>query len=295
MAIIPPLPYTLTNGQVADATQVMADLNAIMTNVNSNAQPIVGAGTGAQASGQCRLVYTNATTLTLVPYNGPNVQISGALLALPSGGVQITNSGLVANTLYYIYAFNSSGAVALVASTTAWVADTAAGNVGVAVMSGNNSRSLVGMVYTNATAQFQDAAGTRGVASWFNRRTRALYYAVSGVTINSATTSALSAAGINTLVWAEEADVIFNACGIMRTTSAAYATGYLDLWADGAGCNVAEPGMTMAAASGVAGTMAVMGVPALTEGNHFLQLAGRCDAGQSITFTQFGVAGYVRL
>ena len=37
MSIISPLPNTLTNGTTADATQVMADLNQIVNNVNANA------------------------------------------------------------------------------------------------------------------------------------------------------------------------------------------------------------------------------------------------------------------
>lgn len=37
MAIIGALPYTLQNGTVADATQVMADFNKILTDVNANA------------------------------------------------------------------------------------------------------------------------------------------------------------------------------------------------------------------------------------------------------------------
>lgn len=37
MSIIPSLPVTLQNGTIADATQVMADLNSIVTNVNNNA------------------------------------------------------------------------------------------------------------------------------------------------------------------------------------------------------------------------------------------------------------------
>lgn len=37
MSIIGSLPYTLTNGQTADATQVMADFNTIISNVNTNA------------------------------------------------------------------------------------------------------------------------------------------------------------------------------------------------------------------------------------------------------------------
>jgi hypothetical protein len=42
MTIITALPFTLTNGQVADATQVMADFNQIVTQVNTNALALAG-------------------------------------------------------------------------------------------------------------------------------------------------------------------------------------------------------------------------------------------------------------
>jgi hypothetical protein len=44
-AIINPLPYIFQNGTTADATQVNADLSQIVSNVNSNAVPIVGGST----------------------------------------------------------------------------------------------------------------------------------------------------------------------------------------------------------------------------------------------------------
>lgn len=44
MSIIPPLPFTLTNGTTADASQVMADLNQIRDNVNTNAAGGGGSG-----------------------------------------------------------------------------------------------------------------------------------------------------------------------------------------------------------------------------------------------------------
>lgn len=43
MAIIGALPYILVNGTVADATQVMADYNKIINDVNANAAPLSGA------------------------------------------------------------------------------------------------------------------------------------------------------------------------------------------------------------------------------------------------------------
>jgi hypothetical protein len=47
MPIINPLPFTLTNGTLANADEVMADFNAIVANVNSNALPSGSALTGA--------------------------------------------------------------------------------------------------------------------------------------------------------------------------------------------------------------------------------------------------------
>lgn len=44
MSIIPPFPFALVNGTVADASQVMADLNQIRDNVNVNAAGGGGAG-----------------------------------------------------------------------------------------------------------------------------------------------------------------------------------------------------------------------------------------------------------
>lgn len=60
-AIIPtPLPFILQNGQTADATQVMSDFNAIVTNVNANA---ASAATSAQ---------TNVTNTFTQPQVIPN-------------------------------------------------------------------------------------------------------------------------------------------------------------------------------------------------------------------------------
>lgn len=51
MTIINPLPYNIANGQAVDAVPVMADLNAIVNNVNANAAPASGSPNYAPASG----------------------------------------------------------------------------------------------------------------------------------------------------------------------------------------------------------------------------------------------------
>lgn len=115
--------------------------------------------------GECRLAVASGTSLVLSPYNGNGLKIAGVRYAIPTAGISIANTGLAATTLYHAYAWNNAGTLALELSTTGHATDTAAGNVGVEIKSGDNSRTYVGMVYT--------AAGTPGpfslCRSWFNR------------------------------------------------------------------------------------------------------------------------------
>ena len=55
--------------------------------------------------------------------------------------------------------------------------------------SGDATRTLVGIVNTNASTQFVDTATNRWVASYFNRRMRGCYgqYTVSGFSTSNAT------------------------------------------------------------------------------------------------------------
>lgn len=124
----------------------------------------------ASTFGQCRLARTNATTLTLSPYNGQWIKIAGVNYALGSSGITLSNTGLTASTLYYIYVYNNSGTLTLEASATAYAVDTTAGNVGVYTKNGDTSRTLVGMIRTEGSTpgQFVDSATQRFTRSWFN-------------------------------------------------------------------------------------------------------------------------------
>jgi len=108
------------------------------------------------------LSWVNATTLSLDAFNGAQLPINSVPEAIPDAGVTLTNSGLVANTTYRIYAFmNGSGVMALEASATA---HTIQSITGVEIKSGDGTRTLVGIVETDASAQFD----VRFIASWFN-------------------------------------------------------------------------------------------------------------------------------
>ncbi|WP_316172155.1 MULTISPECIES: hypothetical protein [unclassified Bradyrhizobium] len=128
-----------------------------------------------------RLLYSGATSLSYKPFKGDLHKINGQVYRIPAAGIAgLSNTGvyvngvagqnLAPNTLYYVYDFVSGGVLTGEFSTTPRATSATVGNVGTEIKNGDDSRSLIGLIYTNASAQFTSAL----VASWFNRRTRAL-------------------------------------------------------------------------------------------------------------------------
>lgn len=148
------------------------------------------------ADGQCRLSYVSATQIRLDPYGGNLVRVAGAAVAIPSAGITAANtsvtingvgsSNLAASTTYYV-ALNASGGLEFWTLATGRAKDTAAGNIGVEIISGQPTKSVVGMVATNASSQFAASSGFWGVISYFNRRDIGLI----GVTTPASTTSSI--------------------------------------------------------------------------------------------------------
>ena len=79
-------PYTLTNGQTADATQVMADFNSILTCVNTN---VASAGTNSNITALLGL----STPLSLAQGGTGQTSLSGLQSALGLGTAAYLNSG----------------------------------------------------------------------------------------------------------------------------------------------------------------------------------------------------------
>lgn len=134
------------------------------------------AGKIAEIFPQCgRLSFVSATQITFAPFNGSSVKIAGLLYPIPAAGITATNTAvsvngtagqnLAASAFYYVYLFSNSGTLTADFSTTSYATDTATGNAGVQIESGNNSRTLIGWCYTNASNQFQVGK----VYSWFNQ------------------------------------------------------------------------------------------------------------------------------
>jgi len=139
--------------------------------------PAAAAAQGVQHSGQ--LTYVSATALKFAPTSGNTIFINGVSYIIPTGGISgLANTGiylngvagqnLAANTNYFVYAFNNSGVVTADFSTTAHAVSSTSGNVGTEIKSGDDTRSLIGYIRTNASSQFVNSATQRFVRSWFN-------------------------------------------------------------------------------------------------------------------------------
>ena len=156
------------------------------------------------AHGQCRLVYTSSSQLTLNRYGGPGfIQINGTAQQLPSGGVTLANTGLTAATLYYVYAYMNSGTMTLEAVVTTHTTSN-----GIEIKSGDATRTLVGMVYMGAGSPgtFVDSSSQRYVASYFNRRNRELVGQAQSASTTSTSDVVLQSGNNATCVtWADEA------------------------------------------------------------------------------------------
>ena len=232
--------------------------------------------------GQCRLNYSSATQVIVSPFNGNLIQVAGRLYQIPSAGVTGSNSGLSASTLYYVYLYSNSGTLTIDFSTTAPATDTTAGNVGVQIMTGNNSYSLVGMVYTNASAQFVQNLGAAvtpyiGVLSYFNRRTLCAWNASGGSYSTTSTGSYVelsTAWRITFLTWNDElVDCRASGYGYNNTTGQ-YAN--VAVGVDGG----ADSSVTSNYYAQGGGTLAMFAeaVFNLSQGNHYSTIYGLVSA-----------------
>lgn len=119
-------------------------------------------------TGQCKLLCSSPTLLTLNPFNGRSIRINGVVYQLPATPPTVSNAGLAGSSLYYVYAYVNAGAVALTMASNGHSIDGSVANYGTEIMTGDPTRTLVGMVWTNSAAQFTDNVGSRLVRSWFN-------------------------------------------------------------------------------------------------------------------------------
>ncbi|WP_316176488.1 MULTISPECIES: hypothetical protein [unclassified Bradyrhizobium] len=239
-----------------------------------------------------RLVFVSATALRFAPFYGDLIKIWGQVYRIPSTGiVGLSNSNayvngvagqaLAPNTLYYVYAFMNAVVMTADFCTTGHAPSAAGGNVGTETISGgNDSRSLIGMVYTNGSAQFSSAL----VATWFNRRTRALGSAVVNVASPGQYPQEIGGgSGVNSpglrvyfLVWGDESEVEADAMANVSVSGAPVNVGAQMAFDGAVGGAQTQQYVTVnnnqyLGATGVSG--------ALSEGLHYAVLFGGHNAG----------------
>jgi len=115
--------------------------------------------------GQCRLSLSGGDML-LSRFNGQLLTINGVHYSIPSAGVTLSPSGSTpAGSLRYTYAYMNSSTMTLEPSATGYVIDP---TTGIAVKSGDATRTLVGMVYPETGPVFTNTLAKRFVRSWYN-------------------------------------------------------------------------------------------------------------------------------
>ena len=237
-----------------------------------------------QGHGQCRLGYVSATSIKLAPYDGAAIRIAGAIYQIPSAGVSIANTGLVASTRYFVYVYNNAGTLTLELSGTGHSTDTTAGNVGVEIKTGDNSRTLVGMVYTQGSTpgQFVDSVLARNVATWFKRRGLSLSGNDVSASTASTTFAALgSSANCEITCWADESIMVNTAGNGSNSTTA--ATFSLSLGVDGTP-NQGDGSTITSPAANQAFAIFDLSTSFMTEGHHLLVPYGLVSAGTGTFF-----------
>jgi hypothetical protein len=232
---------------------------------------------GQVGHGQCRLGTISATSIKLVPCNGNNLIINGVPRQIPSSGVTLTNGGMNPSTLYYIYGYWTGYAIALEFSVIGHSTNVD----GVEIKAGDATRTLVGMVYSDSSAQFADGPISRMVASWFNRRAVSAGITTSGILTFTATTNTEISSGVrlNFLTWANEA-VDIKLTGQYTNGAAAQSVSvqsYVDGIAYGNLCgsyiSAAGVGMAYASSSSLKSDGSY-----LSEGFHMAQVFGNVTA-----------------
>jgi hypothetical protein len=156
-------------------------LNVDLTSASAASQP-----SSILVPGGGQLTYVSSTQLKFGPYNGDRIKVNGIIYPIPVAGIAglgttgvfvngVAGQNLAASTTYFVYVFNNGGTPTADFSTTPYANSTTTGNVGTFIKSGDDTRTLIGIVWIPSTIAFNDGSTLRGVRSWFNRKTLTLF------------------------------------------------------------------------------------------------------------------------
>jgi hypothetical protein len=240
-----------------------------------------GIGPPFQAGGI--LKYVSATQLSFTPFNGSQIQINGSVYNIPSAGIAGLNNtnvyidgaagqNLAINTNYYVYCWNNAGVLTGEFSTTGHATSSTAGNVGTEIKSGDDTRTLIGLIRTGGTALFFDTTGNRWVRSWFNRNRASFVGSTSGGFAGA--TSAATSATANFLAFANEAVVASGCCFGTGTVVANYILSMnLDT------VSISQSGVSTTGTTAKYESTAVCGAWVVSEGLHTVTLYATMSSG----------------
>lgn len=255
-------------------------------------------GTDANPLGRCQLA-KSSSNLVLSRFGGTSLFINGANQKIPVAGVTLSASGLSSSTLYYIYAYMSSGVMTLEASITAYTTDA---TYGVKVKTGDATRSLVGLAYTTSGAAFADTAAQRFVRSYFNDPG----YDISNSFTTNRTSTSATYAEVNSeircefLAWTGE--IVFAAITGQASNASGGETAYTSIGFDGVTAENTYSGTSEISGGGQLATIScALNKSGLSEGYHYATLLGKVSAstgtwtGSASAGTRTAITGKLRL
>ena len=184
-----------------------------------------GGAVPSQVFGQCKLV-KSGSNIVLLPVNGNQLTIDGRPRTIPDPGVSLAPTGLTPGVSYNIYAAMSGSSVILEASTTAHATSVNPGQKGLEVKSGDDTRTMVGMVRIVTGPAFADSATQRLVYSWFNPESLTLTGATDTTSVENSTSAYAEKAVSKVEFLCRATDAIeVKATGIITNATLAAAVG----------------------------------------------------------------------
>jgi len=252
-----------------------------------------------------RLTYSSATALQFLPHNGDLIRINGQTKRISAGGIAgLANTSVYVNAVagqnlgasadYLICVFDNAGTLTADFRTGSRATSTTTGNVGTEILSGDNTRSVIGRCKTNASSQFVDSATARMVISWFNRRNIDVLNVVGSTrtTVSAAYVELNSVDRIEFVSWSEEVVSISFFASVEN--SGASGVVYASAGIDGATAILDQYAQVV----GSAGSTSQLGatvVKSVTEGGHNVRFLGGAGVGtSSYGATRHGLSAVIR-
>jgi hypothetical protein len=143
----------------ATATELFASEPFNATGINSGGISLFALQTDA----------ASRKILTANPVNGGRIVINGVMRQFQSG-LTLDTTTYSASTRYYVYAYWTGTAIALELSTTTYDFSYNTSHAGIAIKTGDSSRTLVGQVYLNGDKELVNNVQNNTIINWYNQQ-----------------------------------------------------------------------------------------------------------------------------